>query len=99
MYVEIDDKKLEGKRFALTVYPKRLVVLQASFPYKGQLEEIQKRRRPDSLKDISTRRTPRRSPPRRSFNVESSDATASLPTGKSSTTGKLIARSIRAGSA
>jgi hypothetical protein len=53
-YVKIDDKALEGKRLAFTVYPKRVVVVQASFPYKEQLEEIKKALRLDKLSDVFT---------------------------------------------
>jgi hypothetical protein len=41
-YVPLDPEKLEGKRLALTIYPQRMVVVHAAFPYKAQVEEIQK---------------------------------------------------------
>ncbi len=33
---------MKDYRPALTLYPQRMVVVQASFPYKAQIEEIQK---------------------------------------------------------
>ena len=41
-YVTLDPEKLEGKRLALTIYPQRMVVIQAAFPYKAQVEEIRR---------------------------------------------------------
>jgi hypothetical protein len=42
-YVDVDDEKaFAGKRLALTLYTQRMIVVQAAFPYKDQLENIQK---------------------------------------------------------
>ncbi len=41
-YVALDPDKLKDRRFALTIYPRRMVIIQAALPYKAQIEEIQK---------------------------------------------------------
>ena len=53
-YVLLDPEKLKDKRFALTILPRRMVVIQASFPYKAQIEEIQKALRLESPNDVFT---------------------------------------------
>lgn len=52
-YVEVDEKKLEGQRFASTIFPQRMVVIEGSFPYKAQLEEIRKSLRLEKIADVA----------------------------------------------
>lgn len=53
-YVPIDDKRLEdgSASLALTLYPVRMAVVHAAFPYKEQLKEFQKALRYASLEDM-----------------------------------------------
>jgi serine/threonine protein kinase len=51
-YLPLDPEKLQGHRFALTIYPRRLVVVQAALPYKAQVEEIQKALRLQGRNDV-----------------------------------------------
>jgi len=67
-YVPLDPDKLEGKRLALTIYPQRLVVVHAAFPYKAQIKEIQNALRLDKEADVFT--TPDAAPQFRGFVVE-----------------------------
>ena len=42
-YIPLDPEKgLQGFREALTIYPQRMVIIQAALPYQAQIEEIQK---------------------------------------------------------
>ncbi len=51
-YVPLDPEKLKDKRLAWTIFPRRMVVVQGSFPYKAQIEEIQKALRLDNPIDV-----------------------------------------------
>ncbi len=51
-YVTPDAEKLAGRRYAFTILPQRMVVIQGSFPLKAQMEEIQKALRLDSPADV-----------------------------------------------
>ena len=51
-YVPLDPDKLEGKRLALTILPQRMIVVQAAFPYKAELEQIQTALRLEKLSDV-----------------------------------------------
>jgi hypothetical protein len=51
-YLPLDPEKLQGHRFALTIYPRHLVVIQAALPYKAQIEEIQKALRLQDQNDV-----------------------------------------------
>jgi len=41
-YIPFDPELLVGKRPAWTIYPQRMIVVYAEFPYKKQIQEIQK---------------------------------------------------------
>ena len=51
-YVPLAVDRLEGRRLALTIYPQRLLVIQAAFPFKAQLKEIQKALRIEKFQDV-----------------------------------------------
>ena len=53
-YVPLDPEKLDGKRLALTLNPQRMVVVQAAFPLKAQLEETARALRLNQLSDVHT---------------------------------------------
>jgi hypothetical protein len=53
-YVPLEEESLEGNRPAWTIYPQRLVVVHASFPYKEQLEEIRQALRLQSPEQVFT---------------------------------------------
>lgn len=39
-YVPLDPDKLGDRRFALTIYPQRMVIIHAAFPYRDQIREF-----------------------------------------------------------
>lgn len=39
-YIPLEADKLEGKRLAITIYPQRMVIIHAAFPYREQVQEI-----------------------------------------------------------
>jgi len=51
-YVPLDAEKMEGKRPALTIYPQRMIVVQASFPYREQVEAIRQALHLDKINDV-----------------------------------------------
>jgi hypothetical protein len=52
-YVDMDsDQDLQGKQLALSLYPQRMVILQASLPYKQELEDIRRALRLPTLNDV-----------------------------------------------
>ena len=51
-YLPLDPEKLKDKRLAWTIYPRRMVVVQASFPFKAQIEEIQRALRLENPIDV-----------------------------------------------
>ena len=67
-YVPLDPEKLDGKRLALTLNPQRMVMVQAAFPLKAQLEETARALRLSQLSDVLT--TVGASPAFRGFVVE-----------------------------
>jgi hypothetical protein len=48
------DKKMEGRRLAITIRPQRMAVLQASFPYGAQLEQYRRALRYKDVKELYT---------------------------------------------
>ena len=58
-YVPFEAQKLEGKRLAITIYPQRMVILNAAFPYKEQMVEIARSLRLEKVADIFTEAPPR----------------------------------------
>jgi hypothetical protein len=67
-YVPLDPDKLVGKRLALTILPQRMVVIQAAFPYKAELEQIRIALRLEKLGDVLT--TPDASPVFKGYVIE-----------------------------
>jgi len=51
-YIPFEPAKLEGKRPAYTIYPQRMILLQASFPYRAQVEEVQRALRLQSVENV-----------------------------------------------
>ncbi len=52
-YVPVEDEKaLENKDLALTLYPKRFIVINASFPYRDLLEKFQKALKLNSVDEL-----------------------------------------------
>ncbi|MCE9532644.1 MAG: hypothetical protein K8T89_16220 [Planctomycetes bacterium] len=51
-YVPLDAESLVGKRLAWTIYPQRMVIIHAEFPYKKQIEEIKNALRLNSPDDV-----------------------------------------------
>jgi hypothetical protein len=51
-YVPLDPERLKDKRFALTIYPRRMVIIQASFPYKEQIKEIKEALRLENANEV-----------------------------------------------
>jgi hypothetical protein len=39
-YIPLDPEKIADKRLALTIYPQRMVIIHAAFPYKEQVKEF-----------------------------------------------------------
>lgn len=39
-YVPLESEKMEGKRLAITIYPQRMVIIHAAFPYREQVQEF-----------------------------------------------------------
>jgi hypothetical protein len=53
LYVSLDDEKaFQGKNLALSIYPRRMLVIQAAFPYKEQLEEIRRALKLNSIAEV-----------------------------------------------
>src|SRR5262249_60406737 len=48
------EKQLNGRRLAITIRPQKMVVLQASFPYRHQLELFRKALRYQRVEDLYT---------------------------------------------
>jgi hypothetical protein len=48
------DKKMDGRRMAITIRPQRMAVLQASFPYAAQLEQYRRALRYKDVKELYT---------------------------------------------
>jgi hypothetical protein len=48
------EKQLNGRRLAITIWPQKMVVLQASFPYRAQLEMFRKALRYQKVEDLYT---------------------------------------------
>ena len=67
-YVPLDPEKLEGKRLALTIYPQRMVIIHAAFPYKAQVEEIQRALRLEKPELVFT--TPDAIPAFRGYSIQ-----------------------------
>jgi hypothetical protein len=52
-YVSLDDEQaFKGKSLALSIFPRRMVVIEAAFPYKEQLDEIRRALRLNSIADV-----------------------------------------------
>jgi hypothetical protein len=52
-YVPLDDEQaFKGKSLALSIFPRRMVVIQAAFPYKEQLDEIRRALRLNSIAEV-----------------------------------------------
>jgi hypothetical protein len=48
------EKKMEGRRLAITIQPQRMAILQASFPYGAQLEQYRRALRYKDVKELYT---------------------------------------------
>jgi len=52
-YVSLDDEQaFKNKNLALSIFPRRMVVIHAAFPYKEQLEEIRRALKLDSIAQV-----------------------------------------------
>jgi hypothetical protein len=52
-YVSLDDEQaFKGKSLAMSIFPKRMVVIHAAFPYKEQLDEIRRALKLDSIAQV-----------------------------------------------
>jgi hypothetical protein len=49
------EKKLNGRKLAITLHPQKMVVLQASFPYRAQLERFRQALRLNKVEDLYNR--------------------------------------------
>lgn len=55
-YVDIDDEtSFTGKRLAITLYTQRMIVVQAAFPYREQLENIQRSMKISTMTEFLTK--------------------------------------------
>ena len=57
-YIPLDPEKLDGYRLALAIYPQRMIVINAAFPYRDQVAEIAKALKLQNIKGVFDLKVP-----------------------------------------